>query len=62
MYKCGMWKPDTNNQTLTRGVPTIGDTRKKYNIQSVIRMLMRRNCEVEKVTRFLKEVGIFDEI
>ena len=33
-----------------------------HNIQSNIKMLLGRDCEVEKVMRFLKDVGEFDEI
>ena len=36
--------------------------RKKYNIQSDIRMLLERDREVGKVIKFHKEVGVFEEI
>ena len=35
---------------------------KKYNIESNIRMLKESDCEVSEVMRFLKDVGVFDEI
>ena len=50
------------NQTLLFGVPQWRDIRKKYNIQSNIRTLLGRDYEVEKSMRFLKKVGVFDEI
>ena len=33
MHKCGMWKPDVNNQTLPGGVPSMKKQQKKYNMQ-----------------------------
>ena len=51
-----MLKPDTNNQTLASGVPTMeGHQKKKYNIQGDIRMLLGRDCDIEKVMRNLKD-------
>ena len=35
--------------------PNWRDSRKKLNIQSNIRTLLGRNCEVEKIMKFLKE-------
>ena len=35
---------------------------KKYNIQSVIKTLLGRECEVEKKTKLLKETVMFEEI
>ena len=32
------------------------------NIQSDIRTLLGRDCEVEKIIRFLKDVKVFEEI
>ena len=37
------------------------DSRRKYNIQSDIRT-QGKDCEVEKMMRFLREIGIFEEI
>ena len=38
------------------------DSRKKHNIQGDIRTLLGKDCEVEKMMRFLREIGIFEEI
>ena len=38
------------------------DSRKKYNIQGDIGALLGKNCEVEKMMRFLKETEMFEEI
>ena len=35
---------------------------KKYNIQCDIKMLLGRNCEFEKVVKYLKGKGVFEEI
>ena len=35
---------------------------KKYNIQDDIGALLGKNCEVEKMMRFLKESWMFEEI
>ena len=63
-----------NNQQITRGnqrlamkycpqdCPRWRDSRKKNNIQGDIRTLLGKDCEVEKTMRFLKGIGIFEEI
>ena len=33
-----------------------------YNIQGDIRTLLEKDCEVEKMMRFLREIGMFEEI
>ena len=38
-----------------------GGTIKKYNIQSNIKMLRGKDCEVENVMKFLKDIEIFEE-
>ena len=38
------------------------EQQKKYNIQGNVKMLLGRDCEVEKVRRFLKDIEIFEEI
>ena len=38
------------------------DSRKKHNILDDIRKLLGKECEVEKMTRFLREIGLFEEI
>ena len=53
-----MCKPDTKNQTLPNG----GTSEKKYNIQSEIKILLGRDCEVKKILKFLKETEMFEEI
>ena len=35
---------------------------KKYNIQGNIKTLLGRDCDVEMVMRFLKDIEIFEEI
>ena len=35
---------------------------KKYNIQSAIKALVKKDCEVEKKIKFLKEMEVFEEI
>ena len=37
-------------------------TAEKNNIQSDIRTLLGKDCEMEKIMRFLREMGIFEEI
>ena len=38
------------------------NSRKKHNIQSDIRTLLGKDCEVEKIMRFLNGIGMFEEI
>ena len=47
-----MLKPETDNQT----------AQKNYNIQSNIKTLLGRDCEMEKVMRFFNDIEIFEEI
>ena len=54
MHKCGMWKPDTANQRLLRGVPSIERQRKKYNIKGNIKPLLGKYCEIENIMKFLR--------
>ena len=42
--------------------PQWRDRIKKYSIQGDIGTLLEKNCEVEKVVRFLKETEMFEEI
>ena len=42
--------------------PQWRDSRKKYNIQSDIRTLLGKNCEEEKMMRFLKETEMLEDI
>ena len=61
MRKCSMWKPEPNNKTLPTSLPQWRGTRKKHNIQGDIRTLQGKDCEVEKMMRFLREMGMFEE-
>ena len=62
MPKCGMYKSDTKNQTLPHGMPQWRDKRKKYNVLSDVRILLGRDCEVEKVMRYFKNIRMFKKI
>ena len=57
-----MWKPETNNKTLPTILPQSRDSRKKHNIQGDKRTQPGKDCEVEKIMRFLKGLGMFNEI
>ena len=57
-----MWKPETDNKILPIRLPQWRDNRKKYNIQSDIRTLLGKVFEAEKMMRFLREIGMFEEI
>ena len=35
---------------------------KEHHIQSDIRTLLGKDCDVEKMMRFLREIGLFEEI
>ena len=55
------------NQILTinhslQDCPQWKESRKKYNIQGNIGTLLGKNCEVEKMMRFLKETEMFEKI
>ena len=62
MQKCNMWKVKSNNKTLPTRLLQCKDSRKKHNIQGDIRTLLERDCEVEMMIRFLREIGMFEEI
>ena len=57
-----MWIPETNNKISPIRLPQWRDNRKKYNIKGNIRTLQLKNCEVEKIIRSLREIGMFEEI
>ena len=42
--------------------PQYRDSRKKSNIQGDIMTLLGKNCEVKKVMKLLREMGMFEEI
>ena len=52
MYKCGMYKPDTDSQTLPPEVPLIEGQQKKNTI---------KDCAVKKIMKFLNEIEIFEK-
>ena len=56
-----MQKPETNNQILPPGVSPM-DNKIKYNIQGDIKTLLERDCKVEIVMKFLKDIKMFEEI
>ena len=62
MQKYSTWKPETNNNTLHTRLPPIEEQQKKYNIQGDIRTLLGKDCEVEKIMRFIKGIRMFEEI
>ena len=57
-----MWKPEANIKTLPTRLPQWRNRRKKHNIQGDIRTLLEKDCEMEKMIRFLREIGMFEEI
>ena len=50
------------NKTLPTRLPQWRDSRRKYNIQGDIGELLGKDCEVEKMMEFLKEIVKFEEI
>ena len=43
-------------------MPPMEGQQKKYNMQSDIEILLGKDCEVEKIIKFLKELEIFEKI
>ena len=43
-------------------LPPMEGQQNKHNIQGDIRILLGKDCEVEKIMRFLREMGMFEEI
>ena len=62
MEKCSIWKPKPNNKTLYTRLPPMEGTAERNNIQGDIRILLGKECEEEKMMRFLREIGMFEEI
>ena len=62
MWKCSMWKPENNNKILPTRLPQWRDNRKKHNIHGDIGTLLGNDCEVDKIMRFLKGIGMLEEI
>ena len=54
-----MWKPETDNQTMPPRVPPIEGQQKKILCPERYKTLLGKDCEVEKIMRFLKEINIF---
>ena len=61
MQKYSMWKPEINNKILPTRLPLM-EGQQKHIIKSDIRTLLGKDCEVEKMMRFLMEIGMFEEI
>ena len=61
-FSKGMWKQETNNKKLPTRLSPMEGNRKKHTIQGDIKALLRKDCEVEKMIRFLIEIGIFEVI
>ena len=57
MHKCGMWKPNTNNEAMLRGVLPMEGHQKEIQYPE----LLGREREVEKIKMFLKNIEIFEE-
>ena len=62
MRKCSMCKPETNNKTLPKRMPQWRDSRKKYYIQGDLRKILRTDWDVEKMMKFLRDIGMFEEM
>ena len=52
---------DWHSNIAYRNVPNARIT-KKYNILSDLKTLLGRDCEVEKIMRFLKDIEMFQQI
>ena len=55
------------NQSLTvkhclQDCPQWRNSRTKHNVQGDIKALLGKDCEVEQMMKFLKEIGKFEEI
>ena len=62
MQKCNIWKPESNKYTLPTRLSLINEQqKKKHNIQGDM-TLLGKDCEVEKMMTFLREIGIFEKI
>ena len=53
-----MWKPETDNQTLPPEVLPMEGQQKKDYIQEDIKILLGRDCKLEKVMKFYKKRNI----
>ena len=58
-----MWKPETDNKILPTRHPLMEDSRRKHNIPcDDIKTLLGKDCEVGKIMKFLKRIGMFEKI
>ena len=49
MQKYGMWKPETDNQTLPPRMLPMEGQQKKNNMQSDTKSLLGNDCEINKI-------------
>ena len=61
MQKYSMWKPEIDKKMSTK-LHQWRDSKKKHNIQGDIETLLGKDCELEKIMRFFKGIGMFVEI
>ena len=57
-----MWKSKSNSEALPTRLPSMEGQKKKHNIQGAMGALLGKDCEVEQMMKFLKEIGKFEEI
>ena len=57
-----MQKPEINNQILPTGMSPVEGQQTKCNIRGDMKALLGKDCEVEKIMRFLKEIEMYEEI
>ena len=50
-----MWKPELNNKTLHTRLPPMEGQQKKIQ-------LLGKDCEVEKMMRFLREIEMLEKL
>ena len=55
MQKNSMWKAESYSQTLSPVMPQQRENRRRYSIQSDIKMILEKNCKVTNVIKFLKK-------
>ena len=61
MSKCSLWKPETNNRTLPTRLTPMKGQQKEIQYSGEIRTLPGKDCEVENMIQFLREIDIFKE-
>ena len=55
-------KNQRQSNIISWSAPQWRKSRKKNGIQYIIKTLLGKDCEVEKIMKFLKEIEIFEEI